>query len=105
MARRPLAAITPKSSAASFARSRNESTWARLASHTAPGRLPPTGGWSDHRSSDQTAEDAWPGADPTRLATRFAAPRRLGDDAGSRLTNDQRLFVRKGHHALLLVSA
>src|SRR5215469_956027 len=56
MARSTRAAIIPKSAAAAEGRSQNESTWSREASHTEPGKLPPTGGCRVHRSSDHTAD-------------------------------------------------
>jgi hypothetical protein len=70
-------------------RSANESTWTRLASQTAPGRLPPTGGWSVQFSSDHTAFVVL----PSQIAQGGppGSPRRGGSgtirSAGSRGTN------------------
>jgi hypothetical protein len=67
----------------------NESTWTRLASQTAPGRLPPTGGCNVQFASDQTALVVAPaqiaqGGPP-------GSPRRRGSgicrSAGSRATS------------------
>src|SRR5204862_5524791 len=55
IARSTRAATRPKSACSSSGRSEKESTWTRLASQTAPGRLPPTGGCSVQLSSDHTA--------------------------------------------------
>ena len=97
IARSTRAATCPKSAASSSGRSANESTWTRLASQTAPGRLPPTGGWSVQFSSDQTALVVAPLQIAARRAARLAAPRRLGDLPFGGLAWDERLLIRQRH--------
>ena len=82
MARSIRAATTPKSAAAADGRSVNESTCARLASQTVPGRLPPTGGWRVHRSSDQTGGVDSPAQIPQ--GSPPASPRRGGSGIDAR---------------------
>ena len=79
----------------------NESTCTRLASQTAPGRLPPTGGCSVQFSSDQTAEVVLPAADAAGRPAFLAAPRRLRDLALAGVARDERLAVGQGHGAHL----
>ena len=66
----------PNAPPAPGGRSPNESTCSRLASHTVPGRLPPTGGWSVKCSSARRRR--WRRPRRCRTARRPASPRRGG---------------------------
>lgn len=95
MARYTRAVIRPKSAAASGAKSPNESTCARLASHTVPGSAHSDGGRSVQ--VDRTGSRTWPVQ--MRHAGLSRSPTRGGSGTtwGGGLADGQRLGVGHGH--------
>ena len=107
IARSTRAATRPKSAWRFSGRSPKESTWTRLASQTAPGRLPPTGGCSvqllvrpDGPRSSCRRRSRRAGRLPRRAAAAPGSARSLG------LAWDEGLLVRHRHaaHSQLLSS-